>query len=128
MVADALDLPFAYVRPEPKKHGKGQQIEGSIEPEDRVVLVEDLISTGKSSLKAVEAVRKNTPDVLGVAALFTYGFALAEENFKNNHCPFYTLGSYDQLLKHALKMNYIGTDDLNLLESWRKDPANWNNI
>ena len=83
LVADALGLPFAYVRPEPKKHGKGQQIEGIIETTDKVVLIEDLISTGKSSLKAVEAVRKTNCKVLGIAALFTYGFDIAIENFKN---------------------------------------------
>jgi len=126
LVADALGLPFAYVRPEPKKHGKGQQIEGLIEIGDKVVLIEDLISTGSSSLKAVEAVRKINCSVLGIAALFTYGFDIAKENFKNSKCSFYTLGSYSHLLKYALEINYISNDDLKLLNDWREDPANWN--
>ena len=128
LVAHILDLPYAYVRPEPKKHGKGQQIEGIINSDDHVVLVEDLISTGKSSLKALNAVRSKCPNALGVVALFTYEFPEAEANFEKANCTYDTLGNYSSLLGYALEMGFIKAEELDLLNSWRKDPANWNNI
>ncbi|MFZ9027557.1 MAG: orotate phosphoribosyltransferase, partial [Crocinitomicaceae bacterium] len=126
LVAQELGVPFIYVRSSAKQHGMGNQVEGYFEEGQRVVVIEDLISTGGSSLKAVEALRDAGLDVKGLLAIFTYGFDLATENFKNAKCPFLTLSNYDVLLKKALENNTISESDLNTLEEWRKDPNSWN--
>jgi orotate phosphoribosyltransferase len=125
LIADALDLPFLYVRSKPKGHGMENLIEGKITPGQKAVVIEDLISTGGSSVKAVEALRKSGFDVLGLVAIFTYGFQQAEEHFKNAGIEFYTLSNYKVLINEAVKSGYIHQDDEKLLKSWRKDPAGW---
>jgi len=125
LVADAMQLPFAYVRPEPKKHGMKKQVEGEVKKGQKTVLIEDLISTGKSSLAAVQPLRDEGCEVLGVAATFSYGLDAAEENFRKNQCIFYTLSDYEHLLQVALQMNYIQANDLNTLRDWRKNPGEW---
>ena len=126
LVADWLELPFCYVRPEPKKHGMGNQIEGYIKPGQKVVLVEDLVSTGGSSLKAVEALREAGAHVLGMVSIFTYGFDIARQNFTENELKFYSLSDYDTLIKEAVKQKYISESQLITLHEWRKNPAGWN--
>lgn len=126
LVAQELGVPFIYVRSSAKQHGMGNQVEGYFEKGQRVVVIEDLISTGGSSLKAVEALREAELDVKGLVAIFTYGFDLAVQNFKNANCPFLTLSNYEILLKKALESNMISQSDLKTLEEWRKDPNNWN--
>ena len=125
LVADVLNLPFAYVRPEPKKHGMGNQIEGRIAPGSKVVLVEDLISTGGSSLKAVEALRQHGAEVIGLVAIFTYGFPQAEKNFADAGVPFTTLSSYAHLLDLANDQGKITDEQLKNLQEWRKTPETW---
>lgn len=125
LVAQELGLPFVYVRPEPKGHGLTNQIEGVIEAGQSVIVIEDLISTGKSSLKAVEALRNAGCTVKGMVAIFTYGFELAEENMKSASCPYYTLSNYKTLIQQALNSNSITQSDLEALENWRTNPANW---
>ena len=125
LVADLLDLPFCYVRPEPKKHGMGNQIEGSIKPGQKAVLIEDLISTGGSSLKAADALRSMGVEVLGMVAIFTYGFEIASENFKNAAVPCYTLSNYDSLVDEAIKLDYISETQLVTLQDWRLNPSEW---
>src|SRR5690606_30936364 len=116
LVADALNLPFAYVRPEPKKHGMGNQIEGRIEPGKKVIVVEDLISTGGSSLKAIEALRQNKIEVIGLVAIFTYGFRQAEENFAAAGVKFATLSSYSDLLELAQERENITAQQMSSLQ------------
>lgn len=125
MVADFLDLPFCYVRPEPKKHGMGNQIEGKIAPGQKVVLIEDLISTGGSSLKAAEALQKEGAEVLGLVAIFSYGFQVATDHFAAKNIPFYCLSNYDALIEEAVKLNYISEPQLVTLQDWRINPAEW---
>ena len=125
LVADYLNLPFVYVRPEAKKHGRQNQIEGHLEPGSTVVVIEDLISTGKSSLLAVEALKAEGATVKGMLAIFTYGFATASENFEKAAVELHTLSDYTHLLEQAADTNYITQDQQNALENWRKDPANW---
>src|ERR1700733_6347902 len=125
LVAQELGLPFIYVRSKPKDHGTGSMIEGEILTGKRVVVIEDLISTGKSSLQAVEALRSAGYDVAGLAAIFTYGFDLAAENFKQANCPFVTLSNYNALIKYASKNQYISENDIELLNAWRENPAEW---
>ena len=125
VVADALNLPYAYVRSTPKDHGLENLIEGNLRQGAKVVVIEDLVSTGKSSLKAVEAIRNAGCEVVGMVALFTYGFPLAEENFNNAGVKLVTLSNYDAMLEVALQTEYITKDDLETLHMWRKDPANW---
>jgi orotate phosphoribosyltransferase len=125
LVADLLDLPFCYVRPEPKKHGMGNQIEGSIKPGQKAVLIEDLISTGGSSLKAADALRSEGVEVLGMVAIFTYGFEIAAENFKNAAVPCYTLSNYDVLVEEAIKLAYISETQMVTLQDWRENPSEW---
>lgn len=125
LVAEALDLPFVYVRPEPKKHGRQNQIEGQFEAGKSVVVVEDLISTGKSSLQAVEALRAADAHILGMAAIFTYGFDVASENFKNAGIELVTLSNYPTLLKTAVAKNYISEEDVATLSQWSINPAVW---
>jgi len=125
LIADILELPFLYVRPKPKDHGMGNQIEGKSEPGLKVVVVEDLISTGGSSLKAVDALKAGGVEVLGMVAIFTYGFGLADENFKKAGVQLHTLSNYEELLKEAEKQNKIPSSALQSLGEWRKDPASW---
>lgn len=125
LVADYLDLPFCYVRPEPKKHGMGNQIEGKVNKGQKVVLIEDLISTGGSSLKAAEALINEGIEVLGMVAIFSYGFEIADENFKKANIPFYTLSNYDSLIEEAVKLNYVTETQLVTLQDWRINPSEW---
>ncbi|MEG0917315.1 MAG: orotate phosphoribosyltransferase [Myroides sp.] len=125
LVAEALDLPFIYVRPEAKKHGRQNQIEGQFEAGKSVVVVEDLISTGKSSLQAVDALRAADANILGMAAIFTYGFDVAAENFKNADIQLVTLSNYPTLLKAAVEKNYISQEEVATLSDWSKDPSIW---
>lgn len=125
LVADLLELPAAYVRPEPKSHGRQNQLEGELKAGTKVLVLEDLISTGKSSLKAVEVLRNMGLEVIGLAAIFTYGFQLAEENFKAASCPWFALSNYDVLIDTALKGKYISADQVDRLAEWRKSPESW---
>jgi len=125
MVADALNLPFVYIRSTPKDHGLENLIEGDLKPDAKVVIIEDLISTGGSSLKAVEAVRNAGCQVVGMAAIFTYGFPIAVEKFKEAKVKLITLCNYDVVLDEALKINYIDESEIKTLQEWQKDPANW---
>jgi orotate phosphoribosyltransferase len=126
LVAQELNLPFIYVRPEPKKHGLGNQVEGVLEKGQTIVLVEDLISTGKSSLNAVNALRDAGCEVKGMVAIFTYGFEVADENFKNSNCDVIALSDYDTLLTQALKTKYITKNDIETLKAWKENPSAWN--
>ena len=124
-MADWLELPFCYVRPEPKKHGMGNQIEGYIKPGQKVVLVEDLVSTGGSSLKAVDALREAGANVLGMVSIFTYGFDISRQNFAEKDLKFYSLSDYDTLIEEAVKQQYVSESQLITLHEWRNNPAEW---
>lgn len=126
LVAEAMNLPFVYVRPEPKKHGRQNQIEGQLDAGKKVIVIEDLISTGKSSLQAVEALKEQGAEVIGMAAIFTYGFDIATENFKNVGVELMTLSNYPTLLESAVSKKYISNSDLETLQEWRKNPSVWN--
>lgn len=126
LVADALNLPFVYVRSKPKDHGLENLIEGELKPDMKVVVIEDLISTGGSSLKAVEAIRKNGCEVIGMVASYTYGFPVAKEAFDEAGVKLVTLTDYEHVVAEALETGYISENDVELLNEWRKDPANWN--
>lgn len=126
LVADALSLPFVYVRSKPKDHGLENLIEGELKPGMKVVVVEDLISTGGSSLKAVEAIRQNGCDVVGMVASYTYGFDVATEAFKQAGVKLVTLTNYEAVLDVALRTGYITEAQVPLLDAWRKNPAQWN--
>ncbi|MEM9024207.1 MAG: orotate phosphoribosyltransferase [Bacteroidota bacterium] len=125
LVAQELGLPFVYVRPTPKEHGLTNRIEGVIESGQSVIVIEDLISTGKSSLSAVESLRNAGCIVKGMIAIFTYGFDVASENFRAQKCPLITLTNYDALINTALETNYITDNDLHSLNAWRTDPSSW---
>jgi orotate phosphoribosyltransferase len=125
LIAQDLGLPFIYVRSAAKGHGMGNLVEGAFEKGQRVVVIEDLISTGGSSIKAVESLKEAGLDVRGLAAIFTYGFKLAEDNFKKAECPFITLTDYSVLIEQALNSNYIGENDLAHLQNWRENPSTW---
>jgi len=125
LVADYLGLPFIYVRPEPKAHGRKNQIEGKLEANQTVVVIEDLISTGKSSLNAVAALKEAGANVKGMLAIFSYGFEVAQENFKNEFLDLHTLCDYEQLIKQASHREYIREAQLNTLMEWRNNPAQW---
>ena len=126
LVAEALGLPFAYVRPKAKEHGLGNRIEGRIAQGAKVVVVEDLISTGGSSLAAVDALRNEAQaQVLGMVAIFTYGFAKADSAFAEAACPIVTLSNYDALIETAIRNHKVRPEQANLLAQWRVDPANW---
>lgn len=125
MVADELGLPMIYIRPTPKDHGLENLIEGDLRPRQKVVVIEDLISTGGSSLKAVEAIRNDGSDVLGMIAIFSYNFPVAEEKFKNAKVKLTTLCNYNAVLAEALATNYITEDDMETLNKWRIDPSSW---
>jgi orotate phosphoribosyltransferase len=126
LVAQELGIPFVYVRSTPKGHGLGNQIEGDFEKGQKVVVIEDLISTGGSSLQAVDALREAGCDVKGLVAIFTYDFDVAKENFKKANCPFETLTNYDFLIEQAIRKDYINESDLDSLQSWRANPSTWN--
>jgi len=125
LIAQEMGLPFIYVRSKPKDHGTGNLIEGEIMPGKRVVVIEDLISTGKSSLQAVDALRKADFDVAGLAAIFDYGFDLAADSFKQANCPYVTLSNYTALIKYAAENQYVSEGDVELLKKWREDPSGW---
>ena len=125
LVADALNLPFVYVRSTPKDHGLENLIEGELRPGMKVVVVEDLISTGGSSLKAVEAIRRDGCEVIGMVAAYTYGFPIAEKAFKDAKVPLVTLTNYEAVMEVALRTGYIEEEDVLTLNEWRKDPAHW---
>ena len=125
LVAEELGVPFAYVRSSAKGHGLGNLIEGKVEAGQRVVVIEDLISTGGSSLKAVEAIREVGATLLGMAAIFTYNFQLSFNNFKEANCELITLSDYDALVQQALYSSYISEADVNLIKDWRLDPGSW---
>ena len=125
LVADELCLPFAYVRSKPKDHGMGKLIEGELPKGAKVVVVEDLISTGGSSLKAVEAIRQAGCEVVGMVASYTYGFPIAEQAFADAGVKLVTLTDYENVVAEALETGYISNADVDLLHEWRKDPANW---
>lgn len=127
LIADALDLPFVYVRPEPKKHGRQNQIEGIVPENQNVVVIEDLISTGKSSLAAVSALKNNGANVLGMVAIFNYGFKIAEENFERAGVELSTLSNYENLIILAQEQNYISANQIETLKEWRLNPSGWNN-
>ena len=125
LVADALDLPFMYVRPAPKKHGRQNQIEGHYDPTAPTVVVEDLISTGKSSLQAVEALRKENINVLGMVALFSYEFDVAAQNMQEANIELTTLSGYNALIDTAIATNYIAPEQEEVLKKWREAPELW---
>ena len=126
LVADRMGKPFVYVRPKPKDHGTGSQIEGKLPEGAKVVVIEDLISTGMSSLAAVDALRKAGADVLGMVAIFTYGFDLASERFKEAGVPLATLSNYGSLIDVATSAGLVKPSDTEVLQRWREDPAGWN--
>ena len=126
LVAEYMGLPFIYVRPEAKGHGRKNQIEGFIQKGQNVVVVEDLISTGKSSLNAVRALKEAGVNVKGIIAIFTYGFDVSVENFKQEDVTLYTLSNYESLLEQALDTNYISQKDLKTLSDWNDNPSEWN--
>jgi orotate phosphoribosyltransferase len=125
LVAGQLELPFAYVRPSPKSHGLSNLIEGRVSAGDRVVIVEDLVSTGKSSLAAAETLRAADCEILGMLAIFTYDFDIARDNFRRDSCDLNTLTNYHTLINVAGEMGFIGKDQFETLQEWRKDPSKW---
>ncbi len=125
LVADIMDLPFVYVRPSAKEHGRQNLIEGRLQSGQKVVVVEDLISTGGSSLKAVEALREAGAEVLGMVAIFSYGFELAAKNFREAGVELHTLTDYHVLVETALSTAYIQQDQVEMLKQWRKNPSQW---
>lgn len=127
LVAEVLGLPFVYVRPEAKKHGRKNQIEGHLEKGQNVVVVEDLISTGKSSLAAVEALETAGATVKGMVAIFSYGFQVSKDNFSEKGINLYTLSNYENLLEQALDTGFINEKELEVLSKWNANPAQWAN-
>ena len=125
MVSDQLKLPFIYVRPKPKEHGLGNQIEGECKPGQKVVVIEDLVSTGKSSLQAVDALLDKGLNVIGMVSIFTYGFPVAQQEFDKKSIKYYSLTDYSSLLYLASAQGTLTEQELALLESWRNDPAGW---
>ena len=125
LVADVLDLPFVYIRPEAKGHGRKNQIEGKLDENQRVVVIEDLISTGNSSLKAVKALKEENVEIMGMLAIFSYGFDTATENFREAGVQLHTLSDYKNLIEVAERIKYINSIEAETLKNWRKDPANW---
>lgn len=126
LVAQELGLPFTYVRPSAKEHGRQNQVEGEVVSGQRVVVIEDLISTGKSSIKAIQALKEAECNVVGLVSVFTYGFDIAKENFEEIKCPTFSLCNYDALIQVALENNYILEEDVEMLKNWRLNPSNWN--
>ncbi len=128
MVADQLKLPYIYVRPKPKEHGLGNQIEGFYTPGQKVLVIEDLISTGKSSLQVVDVLRNAGVQVVGMVSIFNYGFAVAEKAFANAKVPYRSLTDYGNLISLAVEKGQITAETEQLLLNWRSDPANWQGI
>ena len=125
LVAQKLNLPFIYVRHEAIKHGRKNQIEGKISEKQKIVVIEDLISTGKSSLNAIKALRKSNLEVMGMVAIFTYGFDKSIENFEKDKVNLSTLSDYNELVKKAIDIKYISENDSDTLKKWNEDPENW---
>lgn len=125
LVAEAMNLPFIYVRSEPKKHGLGNQVEGVFKAGQRVVVIEDLISTGSSSLNAVAALREQQADIIGMVAIFTYGFEKAKNNFQAANCPLQTLSNYSAMLEQAVNSKYVSPAQQQALQSWSASPEAW---
>ena len=125
IVAEELGLPFCYVRSESKSHGMKNNIEGDLKLEDKVFVIEDLISSGKSSIKAVRDLKEFGVEITGLGAIFTYGFEVSENNFSEEFCSFKTLSNYSVLLETALKNNYISNEELETLVKWRNSPSTW---
>ncbi|RYD51994.1 MAG: orotate phosphoribosyltransferase [Sphingobacteriales bacterium] len=125
LAADLLKLPFVYVRSKPKEHGRGNQIEGGLQPDAKVVVIEDLVSTGGSSLQAVEALRNAGAEVIGMCALFTYGFPVATEAFEKAGVPLKTISNYAALLETALEKGLVSGEDMETLQTWRESPSTW---
>ncbi len=125
MAADQLKLPYVYVRPKPKEHGLGNQIEGRLEKGSKVLVIEDLISTGKSSLQVCDVLKAAGVEVVGMVSIFTYGFTVAEEAFKAAGIAYHSLTNYENLIGLALEKGIVGPEEQNTLLNWRADPANW---
>ena len=125
LAAEVLKTPFIYVRPKPKSHGRQNQIEGQLDRNKKVLVIEDLISTGKSSINAVKALREEGVEILGILGLFDYGFDLAVENFKKENIKLHTLSDYHHLINEAEKSNFIKPEDITLLNFWRISPYEW---
>ena len=125
LVAEAMGLPFVYVRPEAKKHGRQNQVEGFLQKGQTVIVVEDLISTGGSSLMAVEALRNEGANVKGMAAIFTYGFPISEEKIAEAKLEVYTLSNYENLIEKAVEKKYVSEEELEALQSWNSNPSEW---
>ena len=125
LVADLLGLPFVYIRATPKGHGLENLIEGDLKPKHKVIVIEDLVSTGQSSLKAVEAIRKNGADVIGMLSIFTYGFPIATKNMSDAKVKLTSLSNYDAILEEALRTEYIDESELQTLQDWRENPDTW---
>ena len=125
MIADQLKLPFVYVRPKPKEHGLGNQIEGQYKPDQKTVVVEDLISTGQSSLQVVDVLKNAGLNVIGMVSIFNYGFDVAKEALSNAQVPYFSLTDYTTLLKLAEEKGHIKRDEQDILLNWSKDPAHW---
>lgn len=125
IVADLLGLPFVYIRATPKGHGLENLIEGDLRPKQKVVVVEDLVSTGQSSLKAVEAIRKDGAEVIGMVSIFTYDFPIATQNMKEANVELTSLSNYDAILEEALNTEYIDESELQTLQDWRENPDTW---
>ena len=128
MASDQLKLPFLYVRPKPKDHGLGNQIEGRYEAGQRIVVIEDLVSTGKSSLQAVDALKAAGLEIVGMVSIFTYDFAVAKEAFEKRNLKYYSLTSYPTLIELAQERGMIQPEQASALLSWRENPANWTGI
>ena len=125
LVAEYLGLPFVYVRPEAKSHGRQNQIEGYLEPGSSVVVIEDLISTGRSSLNAVEALEHSEAEIKGMIAIFTYGFEVAVNNFESKGVMLHTLTDYENVIRQAMDTSYVKAEQINTLLEWRKNPSEW---
>jgi orotate phosphoribosyltransferase len=128
MAADQLKLPYIYVRPKPKEHGLGNQIEGFYEKGQQVVVIEDLVSTGKSSLQVVEVLKQQGLEVVGMVSIFTYGFPVATEAFSKASLPYYSLTDYPTLIESAVQKGIVSADQQEVLLKWRNDPAGWNPV
>lgn len=126
MAADQLKLPYIYVRPKPKEHGLGNQIEGFYEPGQKVVVIEDLVSTGKSSLQVVDVLKEQGLEVIGMVSIFTYGFKVAADAFTKAGLDYYSLTDYPTLIESAIEKGIVTTGQQDILLKWREDPANWN--
>lgn len=125
LVADEINLPFGYIRSEAKKHGMGKQVEGDIRPGQKIVVVEDLVSTGKSSLQAVQNLKEYGCEVLGMVSIFTYGFDIATEVFANENCPYYSLSNYNVLIDVAAAKGIVKPEQVAVLNEWRQSPSTW---